>query len=82
MCANANGRIPKAEARRLLESHRLSQVIIIARTQQGAQVCVSDGLTIRDRENAQAAAEIWDLVMKVGQRKGPSLLEILRRAAG
>lgn len=81
MCVNGNGRIPKEVARQLLETHKLSQIVIVAKTQSGVQICVTDGFTQKDKENAQAAGKVWDLIMSLGHRKGPTLMQTLRTLA-
>jgi hypothetical protein len=79
---NGNGRIPKREAAKLIADYKLSQIVIVARTQCGTQICVTDGLTIRDQENAAAAGKIWDKIMSLGKRNCPSLSQLLREISG
>lgn len=74
---NGNGRIPLAEAQKLIEAHHLSQVIIIATTQCGTQVCVAEGLTSRDRENVLIAAEVWNKIVSL--KDSGRLAKILRQ---
>lgn len=75
-----NGRLPVEAARKLCEDHGLSQVVIIAKTQRGAQVCMTYGVTQKDNENAAIAGRFWERVLTFGSKCGSvtSIKELLR----
>lgn len=78
--ANENGRLPQRLGREICETHKLSQVVVIGKTQSGVQVCMTHGLTQKDQENAAIAGAFWERVIAlVGKAKGANgVCELLR----
>lgn len=77
---NQNGRLPIETGKALCETHKLSQVVVIGKTQSGAQVCMTYGMTQKDNENAAIAGAFWERVIAlVGKAKGADgVCELLR----
>lgn len=80
---NQNGRLPIEAGQALCETHKLSQVIVIGKTQSGRQVCMTYGMTQRDKENAAIAGAFWErIIALVGKAQGANgvcqLLQELR----